>query len=101
MRSSRGGHSAKDDDEKEYFKYMLDFEGKSMDFRTIIDIEKGMVAAKEIEENEYPEGVIYLIKITRNLPPYETLFNYSTAEMRDMMWEELRDKMKGNNTIFM
>lgn len=96
-KTSRGGHSAKDDDgeEKDYKKYMIDFEDHSMDYRTIIDMEKQQKANGDSET-----GVDYIIRVVRATYPGETIFKFPSLEERDTKWEKLRNKMQTLTTVF-
>jgi hypothetical protein len=96
MSSSKGGHSAKDQDEEAYKKFMIDFEGDSMDYRSIVDIEQGHRASDKFEE-----GVEYFIRIIRTVYPGEKVYTFQTTVERDKKLQKLRNKMQMINTIFL
>lgn len=95
MGESKGGHSAKEDSEEDYKKHMIDIEGCSIDYRTIIDIESGYKANSESED-----GMEYNITIIRNTYPGEKVFRFLSMEARDVALTKLRAKMSMLNTIF-
>lgn len=95
MGESRGGHSAKEDDESKYQKFMIDFEGRSMDYRTIGDIS---IDHKSNPDNE--SGVEFRIVVVRSLYPGETIFSFESEAERDLKLTKLRNKLQMLRTVF-
>lgn len=94
MSGSKGGHSAKDEEES-FKKYMISVENHDMDSRTIIDI------LREHRVNpDYESGIEYTLKVVRNVYPGEVVFGYQSEEERNERYNKLKSKMQMLGIIF-
>lgn len=90
MGESKGGHANKEGEQDRFVKkIMIEFEDEMIDFFSI----KGVKKDTDYDE-EAPTGTTYILTISMYSYPPEKVFNYSTAEVRDMKYLEFQGKME-------
>jgi len=88
------GEEAKTDKQK-VLKLMIEFEGDEFDAFHLSRIE---TTEKASIEND--SGLDWLLILRFAFPPYEKIHSYKTPELREKRHNQLKDKMKSLNILF-